>query len=118
MARDTISYLGHKNGLVGHESAHAEAKFWGARAEHPSNIPISRLSAGQRKRIALDRLYAEARPVWLLDEPYAALDDDAAGLLDGRLRAHLAGGGCAMVVSHAGMRSDLDVDATIRLSAT
>lgn len=76
--------------------------------------PVERLSAGQRRRVALARLDTERTPLVLLDEPFAELDDEAAALLAQRLSA-LARGGCAVLVATHG-RSDLVADRTLQLA--
>jgi heme exporter protein A len=68
-----------------------------ARQRH---LPFARLSAGQRRRIALARLALGARPLWLLDEPNTALDTQGQSLFAELLDAHLATGGCAIVATH------------------
>jgi len=79
--------------------------------------PARQLSAGQRRRVALARLAASGARVWLMDEPAAALDAPAVEALHGMLRAHLAGGGIAVVATHGDVtlpgarRLDLDVQA-------
>lgn len=75
--------------------------------------PVERLSAGQRRRVALARLDTERTPLVLLDEPFAELDDEAATLLAQRLSA-LARGGCAVLVATHG-HSDLAADRTLQL---
>ncbi len=64
------------------------------------SLPFARLSAGQRRRIALARLALDSRPLWLLDEPNTALDTDGQTLFASLLDAHLAAGGCAVVATH------------------
>lgn len=59
-----------------------------------------RLSAGQRKRLALARLLLSPALLWLLDEPYANLDRDGITLVDRMLRMHLDTGGAALVTTH------------------
>jgi heme exporter protein A len=63
-------------------------------------LPAAYLSAGQRRRLSLARLIAVKRPIWLLDEPTAALDVDAQATLAELMRAHLAGGGLIMAAAH------------------
>jgi heme exporter protein A len=69
-------------------------------------LPVRRLSQGQRQRLSLSRFAlanresVSIRPLWLLDEPSAALDDAGAAMLDGLLRAHLSRGGAAIVATH------------------
>ena len=85
------------------------------------SIETRRLSQGQRQRLALARfalaLQAPVRPVWLMDEPSAALDAAGAGLLAELLGEHLGRGGAALVATHLpvqpgqGEIADLAIDA-------
>ena len=63
-------------------------------------MPVRRLSAGQRKRCALAALLHTASTLWLLDEPYANLDRDGQVLVDRLLEAHIARRGAAIITSH------------------
>ncbi len=66
-----------------------------------ADLPARYLSQGQRKRAALARLAMSAAvPLWLLDEPFAALDDDAIAKLSALCGAHLAAGGLLVLTSH------------------
>jgi heme exporter protein A len=58
------------------------------------------LSAGQRKRLSLARLWLSPAPLWLLDEPYANLDLEGIDLVNRMVQAHLRGGGGALVTTH------------------
>ena len=84
-----------------------------ARQRH---LPYARLSAGQRRRIALARLALADRPLWLLDEPNTALDAQGQALFAELLDAHLAAGGCAIVATHLPVPA-MGPRATLRLSA-
>ena len=65
------------------------------------NAPVRTLSQGQRRRIALARLQLEpAAPLWILDEPYDALDTEGSRMLDRTLEAHARAGGAAVLTSH------------------
>jgi heme exporter protein A len=69
-------------------------------------LPGRVLSQGQRRRVALAQLYLGQRPLWLLDEPLAALDSEAADAFVTRLAAHLHGGGVAVVATHQALAPD------------
>ena len=65
------------------------------------NAAVRTLSQGQRRRVALARLQLdEAAPVWILDEPYDALDTEGTATLDDALSAHARRGGSAVLTSH------------------
>jgi heme exporter protein A len=58
------------------------------------------LSQGQKRRVALARLVKEKRPLWILDEPFVALDVAAVDWLAGLISAHLQRGGMAVMTTH------------------
>ncbi len=58
------------------------------------------LSQGQKRRVALARLVKEQRPLWILDEPFVALDAAAVDWLAGIISAHLQRGGLAVMTTH------------------
>jgi len=62
--------------------------------------PCRWLSAGQRRRLALARLIAAPAPVWLLDEPTAALDSDGEARLTEAIKAHRNAGGRVALATH------------------
>ena len=65
-----------------------------------ADLPCRYLSQGQKRRVALARLWYDRRPLWVLDEPYVALDAQAIALVAGRIAAHLARGGLALLTTH------------------
>jgi heme exporter protein A len=109
-------YLGHRDALKPALTVLENLQFWyaflgGRNAPIASaletvglgglaGLPAGYLSAGQRRRLALARLIAAPRPIWLLDEPTAALDVAGQERLGELMRAHLAGGGLIMAATH------------------
>ncbi|MBN8964294.1 MAG: heme ABC exporter ATP-binding protein CcmA [Rhizobiales bacterium] len=79
------------------------------------DLPAAYLSAGQRRRLSLARLVAAHRPIWLLDEPTAALDTEAQETLAGLMRSHLTTGGLILAATHGPI--GLDAPKTLRLGA-
>lgn len=65
-----------------------------------ADVPAAYLSAGQQRRLALARLLATPRPLWLLDEPDAGLDAANQARLARALAAHRADGGIAVIATH------------------
>jgi heme exporter protein A len=85
-------------GLTFQESVLREAL---AQLGTPADVPLRRLSQGQRRRAALARLAVSAAvPLWLLDEPYAALDTQATAIIDALIAAHAARGGAIIFTTH------------------
>lgn len=70
------------------------------------DLPAGYLSAGQRRRLSIARLAAVRRPIWLLDEASAALDQAAQARLIELMRTHLAGGGLILAATHASLGLD------------
>ena len=67
----------------------------------PADKPVRHLSQGQRRRAALARLALSAGvPLWLLDEPFTALDAEGIELLKELLTAHVARGGAVAYATH------------------
>jgi len=79
-------------------------------------FPVRKLSQGQRRKLALARLWLGEARVWLLDEPYDALDRSACAVLDEVLQQHRQAGGALVLTSHQAVHlPGLD---TLDLSAT
>ena len=112
-----IAYLGHlpalKADLTALENLHFLCGLHGRRKgqlpEHALAIVglagyedtlARQLSAGQKKRLSLARLWLAPAPLWLLDEPYANLDLDGIKLVNRLLENHANRGGAALITSH------------------
>lgn len=65
-----------------------------------AELPCRYLSAGQRRRLALARLVVSRRPLWLLDEPFAALDASGQGLVAQLMARHCGEGGIIIAATH------------------
>lgn len=129
-----LIYLGHANGVkddlaawenivvastlsgnpVSRNEAYAALEQLGlARA---ADLPTQALSQGQRKRVALARLQVGQgmkAPLWILDEPFTALDQNAVAQLCGTLNQHLAHGGMVIYTTH--QEIDLSAQRLLRL---
>jgi heme exporter protein A len=122
-------YLGHQDALKPSLTVAENLGFWsrylGGNIVHTAletvglialaDLPAAYLSAGQRRRLAIARLLTTARPIWLLDEPTAALDREAQGILAGLMRQHLAGEGIIIAAAHGPI--GLDRTNELRLGA-
>lgn len=113
---ECVHYLGHEDAVKGALTVHANLAFWravlgetglgvGEALEAVGLGGLSRLragvlSAGQKRRLAMARLLASRRPVWILDEPTTALDAAAQQMFAGFARAHLAQGGILVAATH------------------
>lgn len=116
-----VLYLGHQLGVTPEltvaENVHHFARLQGisrsaAQARLPemlselglsqkTYVPARDLSAGQKRRVGLSRLWlADHRLLWLLDEPLTALDVAAVALLQQRIREHCESGGIVLMTSH------------------
>jgi heme exporter protein A len=113
-----IGWLGHldaaKPQMRVREILQFFARFYGAGASESditaalevvglvrlAGLPCQYLSAGQKKRLALARLRLCARPLWLMDEPLAALDAAGKTLAAAMVSAHCNAGGMAVIATH------------------
>ena len=78
-----------------------EALRWALSSLAVPDLPARKLSQGQRRRAALARLLlAGMMPLWLLDEPFAALDTAAAGYVEELIGRHLQAGGSVVYTTH------------------
>lgn len=117
---EATHYLGHRNAMKRELTVEENLAFWKAffgdfaggmgmsvdeAAESVGlggivHLPFGYLSAGQQRRMAMAKLLVAWRPVWILDEPTAALDAAAEEMFAGLVTAHLARGGIAIAATH------------------
>jgi heme exporter protein A len=95
--RENLAFLA---GLLDGDSALIESALARLDAGRLADLPVRVLSAGQRRRVGLARLLVAPRPIWLLDEPLAALDTAGQALVAALLAEHVADGGSALVATH------------------
>ena len=114
-----LGYLGYLDAVKPTLSALENLAFWAALADPReararaalaigelgladlAELPGRYLSSGQRRRLAIARLLVTGAPLWLLDEPTVALDSDGVERLAAALARHRAGGGMAVIATHA-----------------
>jgi heme exporter protein A len=63
-------------------------------------MPAQNLSAGQRRRVGLARLLLSPALLWILDEPFTAIDQQGVSQLEGLIQAHAQGGGAVLLTTH------------------
>jgi heme exporter protein A len=115
--RSRLRYLGHQDAVKPALTVLENLALWqqlhglrdaaairralaGLGLDRLAELPARLLSAGQRRRVALARLVAAPAPLWLLDEPTTALDDDGVERFARMVGDHRAGGGLVVLSSH------------------
>jgi heme exporter protein A len=103
---ENLAFLAELNGLDGRgETLSAALQQWGLLARR--HRAVRTLSQGQRRRLSLARLSLGARRrLWLLDEPFDALDTEGVGLLARTLGEHQSAGGAALLTGHGDWPQD------------
>lgn len=112
-----LLYIGHSAGIKGALTPIENLEWQMHLGGLPARVPIEQalnkvglanyihepcrnLSAGQRRRVALSRVYLSQAGIWILDEPFTALDAEGTELLQTQLIAHAEDGGCVILTSH------------------
>ena len=113
-----LVYLGHKSGLTASLSALENLQYWAHLHQAPcseallydlltrlglvglEDLPVKFLSAGQQRRVALARLWLKPARLWILDEPFTALDTAGIALVEQHINQFIDGGGAVILTSH------------------
>ena len=117
---EACHYLGHRNAMKTELTVSENLRFWkdflgdfhgaaGVAIDEAAesvglagitHLPFGYLSAGQQRRFAMAKLLVAWRPVWILDEPTAALDRAADDMFTDLVKGHLAKGGIVLAATH------------------
>ncbi|MFC3093050.1 cytochrome c biogenesis heme-transporting ATPase CcmA [Alteromonas sediminis] len=116
-------YIGHKSGLNSALTGIENTQFWAN--QHGIDIsqseiiallgmiglagledlPVAHLSAGQQRRVSLLRLWLKSQArIWLLDEPFTALDVQGVALIEKKIQEHAESGGSVLITSHQALQ--------------
>lgn len=113
-----VLYIGHKNAIKDDLTGLENLMFASVMDGHPieeqqawqalddiglrgfEDLPTKVLSQGQKRRVALSRLLVSQTKLWILDEPFVALDKAAVAMLQDVIRQHIAQGGMAIITTH------------------
>lgn len=109
-----LLWLGHQPGiktvltafenLSFYHANGAESLRWQALTEIGllgfEDIPVNQLSAGQQRRVALARLWLSSQKLWVLDEPFTAIDVAGVDKLTQQLKRHTENGGMVILTTH------------------
>lgn len=120
MFHQHLLWIGHKPGVQARLSALENLQFF----HHDGNIAqchgaleqaglagfedvqAHQLSAGQQRRIALARLWLSNARLWILDEPFTAIDADGVASMTRRMEHHVAQGGAIILTTHQPLNTD------------
>ena len=112
---DIIAYQPHLSFAKDVMQAHEELSFWAQMhggedyvelaldyvgLTSKADVPCGKLSAGQKRRLALANLIVSQKPIWVMDEPTAAIDKAGRDMVDALICAHITRGGGAIIASH------------------
>jgi len=113
----SLLYVGHLSGVKGSLTAEENLQ-WMVQLDSSLNkctiaealkqvglygfedVPCHSLSAGQQRRVGLARLYLSSAPLWILDEPFTALDKQGVSEKEALIAAHVAAGGTVILTTH------------------
>lgn len=132
--RQQLAYVGHLNGIQGELTARENLRAAGCLAGTAADIgidtvlarlglaayrdfPAKILSQGQKRRLALARLAVASKPLWILDEPFSALDAHSIGTMTALLSGHLASGGMVIITSHQDLALEFRTVVSVKLDS-
>jgi len=127
-----LLYIGHLAGIKGEMTAQENLEFnlslsgldTSAAEETLNTVKLlgfedtlaSHLSAGQHRRIALAKLWQSKAPIWILDEPFTAIDKQGVRTLETLMIKHAQDGGCVILTTHQDLNISADLYKKITLA--
>ena len=118
---EKLLYLGHKSGIKPELTCLENLQFF--QKMHPSyesidlsniiakvglagyeDVITAQLSAGQQRRVALARLWLNDCPLWILDEPFTAIDKSGVAVLESLIVEHAKNGGIVILTTHQDLK--------------
>lgn len=127
-----LLFIGHKAGNNNHMSAFENILYWCQ--THQTNdefdpyellgrlglvgledVPVSQLSAGQQRKVALARLWLSSARIWILDEPFTAIDHGGVAGLQRRFEQFLESGGMIILTTHQDLTTNFPTLKQVRL---
>ncbi|MDK1285670.1 cytochrome c biogenesis heme-transporting ATPase CcmA [Pseudoalteromonas umbrosa] len=114
----SLLFIGHKTGVNQQLTAYENVMHWltvhGYKSAQTEiydllgklglvgleDVPVRTLSAGQQRRVALVRLWLNDAKLWILDEPFTALDKKGVAMLQAQFQLHLDNGGAILLTTH------------------
>ena len=127
-----LLFIGHKTGVNVQLSALENVRHWlhiNGYTNEPDlypilaklglvgleDVPVRMLSAGQQRRVALVRLWLSDAKLWVLDEPFTALDKNGVAFLQQRFAEHLKSGGAILLTTHQDLTTQFENLQTVTL---
>jgi heme exporter protein A len=128
----SLLFIGHKTGVNSQLTALENVAFWlkinGYDTQQDlypilakiglvglEDVPVRMLSAGQQRRVALVRLWLNSAKLWILDEPFTALDKSGVAFLQARFVEHLKVGGAILLTTHQDLTTQFSDLKTVTL---
>jgi heme exporter protein A len=127
-----LLFIGHQAAISAHMTALENVNFWLELHPHKvdfevfellgrlglvglEDIPVSQLSAGQQRKVALARLWLTSATLWILDEPFTAIDKKGVAGLQRKFQQHLDEGGMIILTTHQDLTAQFTGLKTLKL---